>query len=105
MKKFTFILLFISLNALISNANAQLEQVYSEKGYPYKDVISRTNEVKIIYTEKSQVVACKVLISLEDGIYESTQKDVSKKAFDNAPLASCLARSEAKSVLAKTFSS
>lgn len=105
MKKLTLILMFISLNAIISNASAQSEKIYSEKGYPYKEVINRTNEVKIIYTENSQQVACKVLISLQNGTYQSTEKEVSKKAFDSAPLASCLARSEAKTVLAKTFSS
>jgi hypothetical protein len=105
MKKFIIMLTVISLNALISNASAQPERIFSEKGYPYKEMIKRTDQVKIIYTENARVVACKVLISFDQGIFESTQKDVSKKAFDSAPLASCLARSEAKTVLAKTFSS
>jgi hypothetical protein len=96
--------MFISLNAIISNASAQSEQIYSEKGYPYKDVIKRTDTVKIIYTENAQEIACKVLISFANEIYQSAEKAVSKKAFDNAPLASCLARSEAKKILAKTFS-
>jgi hypothetical protein len=86
-----------------SNQQASLGTLYSQAGYPYDLLINSTDLIKIIYTIKEQEVTCSVL--LEDGEMkeESATIVVTKKHFDQDPLASCLVRDKAKTWLSKIF--
>lgn len=105
MKKLINIALLFSLAGFCAVSNANTTTLFSEKGYPYKDLIQRTESVKIIYTEDNQEVTCKVAVTSHDHNWQSNTKTVNHKAFEQAPLASCLTREEAKNLLAQTYNS
>lgn len=74
-------------------------QLYSEAGYPYKNLINKAKTVKILFTEKEDSIVCRVEVS-GDSKNKTTEKVVvSKKQFEQAPLVSCLPRTEAKKLL------
>ena len=98
----TFILLATVL--LYSNFSQASEQkIYSSMGYPYQLLLARADTVKIIYSEKHDNVACKVKVSWADKQVLTTSTLVSQKNFSDKPLANCLARQQAKSILSRTF--
>lgn len=90
-------------------------KVYTSKGYPYKNLIHRTNEVKIYYSEKTSKsnghkhshhsIRCRVEVELEGTIYKSVTKEVDQQSFKAEPLSSCLSRERAKQILSASFSS
>ncbi|MCJ8318043.1 MAG: hypothetical protein MJK12_00310 [Colwellia sp.] len=92
------------LTLLLSNSiQASQDKLYTAKKYPYNLLLSRTDTVKIIYSENKEKVDCKVEINWENEMITSKQTRVSKRDFINEPLASCLPRENAKNILAKTF--
>lgn len=99
----TLLILVTSLAQSIPQSNQQASQgmLYSHAGYPYDLLINNADLIKIIYTIKEQEVTCSVL--LEDGevTEESATIIVSKKHFEQDPLASCLVRVKAKKWLSK----
>ena len=97
--------LLLSLIAFSAFTNAAIESKYSTKGYPYKDLIERTQEVKIIYSENTQSITCRVEVTDENSQWLSDSKTISHQTFAEAPLASCLSREDAKNQLAKTYAS
>jgi len=84
-------------------AEATTNKLLSEQGYPYDLLIKRTNEIKIIYSEKENMVNCRIELNWQD--QKITTKDISieKIKFDKKPFAACLPRDQAKVILAKTF--
>lgn len=80
-------------------------KLYSHQGYPYKQLINRANQVKLSFTElkTENLVRCRVNIALGNEVFDSPKVTVTKEAFTNKPLASCLARKQAKSWLAASF--
>ncbi|REL35935.1 hypothetical protein [Thalassotalea euphylliae] len=106
MKYFTLlILLSITTGLLAAPNDSKLEKVYSHQGYPYKQLISRANEVKLSFTEteSNSTVTCRVLVQLNNQLFESAQVSVTQQAFAEKPLASCLDRQQAKKLLAASF--
>lgn len=85
------------------NTKYDFEMVYSPASYPYDLLVKRADEIKIIYTVDKQEVKCSVV--LEDSkLNEKTETVVvEKKKFEEKPLASCLARDQAKQWLSATF--
>ncbi|REL24397.1 hypothetical protein [Thalassotalea euphylliae] len=106
MKYFTLlILLSIATSLLAASHNSKLEKVYSHQGYPYKQLINRANKVKLSFTEAklNSTVTCRVLVQLNNQLFESAQVSVTQQAFTEKPLASCLDRQQAKKLLAASF--
>ncbi len=100
----TLILLNIILTSSANAALQPVETMYSEKGYPYKLLIERADSVNIIYTEnKENQIQCSVKLEFNQKQWDSSTVSVSKSKFDDAPLASCLARDNAKEWLAHIF--
>ena len=98
-------IVLLSIAILTPVCNAAIETMYSAKGYPYKDLIERAEEVKIIYSENANSVTCKVAITSTADHWLSDSKTISHKTFAEAPLASCLSREDAKAQLANTYAS
>lgn len=84
-------------------ARADVEKLYSSKGYPYQLLINRVDEVKIFYHENKEELSCYVEVKRGSEKMRSTPLQVSFQAFSQMPLVSCLSRTEAKSLLAQTF--
>lgn len=97
--KSIFILVIISASLAIAiQANDEI-QLYSEAGYPYKNLINKAKAVKILFTEKEESVTCRISVS-GDSQNKTTEKVIiSKKQFEQAPLVNCLPRAEAKKLL------
>lgn len=105
MIKFFSAVILVSLAVIVSSANAETNMLFTEQGYPYKDLVNRSNEVKIIYSEKNNDVSCRVQVALNGTTWKTRNLQVEKREFDSAPLASCLERSKAKQILASTYTS
>jgi hypothetical protein len=100
-----FVLSIALLVTSLSTVTVQAaeEKLNSAMGYPYKLLINRTNEVKIIYSERAKNINCKVVVNWGGQELKSQSIIVSKENFNEKPLASCLPRSKAKSMLKATF--
>jgi len=88
--------------AMTIHANDQIK-LYSEAGYPYKNLIHKAESVKILYTEKDQTISCRVKVSLTSNTTTSQTTLVPRKQFNAKPLASCLPRAQAKKLLAFAY--
>jgi len=94
----------ISITAKAEDAKlTSYEKLTSTMGYPYKLLIDRSDSVKIIYSESSDMINCKVTVRWSEQEIHAQPKQVSKEKFDEKPLASCLDRTKAKAILARTF--
>lgn len=94
----------ISISANAENSKTtNYEKLTSAMGYPYKLLIKRSDSIKIIYSESSDNINCKVIINWNEQEVQTLSKQVTKEKFNDKPLASCLARKEAKVILARTF--
>ncbi len=100
----SIIISVISSLFLVMTIQASEEiQMYSEAGYPYKNLIHKSQSVKIFFTEKEQNISCRVNVSLPSQSTTSNTIEVSKKQFEATPLASCLPRDQAKKLLAFAY--
>ena len=95
------VLLTTSLSAL--TVQAAEKKLTSAMGYPYKLLINRVSEIKIIYSEDAKNINCKVVVNWHEQEIKSQSIRVSRESFNEKPLASCLPRNKAKSMLAATF--
>lgn len=98
------LLILLTVYLLSSNQIQAAElQLYSAMGHPYKLLIARSDKVKIIYSEKDETINCRVEVNWQTDTFATTMVEVSKKKFTTKPLASCLPRHQAKTMLANTF--
>jgi len=95
-----FILLTI-LSTLPVQANTN--KLFTEQGYPYNLLIKRTDEIKIIYSEKGDLVNCRIELNWQKQKTTTKNITVNRFNFNKKPFASCLPREQAKMMLAKTF--
>jgi hypothetical protein len=79
------------------------ERLYTPEGYPYAALLQRVDEVKLIFTEGENNVRCRVEVSLNGKIWRGVSNTAEKQEFQRKPLNSCMAREEAKQLLADTF--
>lgn len=97
----TSTLLFTSTSSL-AELN-QITKVYTQKGYPYEDLVNRSEEVTIFYTESVENISCRVEVSQNGQIWRGEERSTSLKTFTQKPLRACLKRVDAKKLLADTF--
>lgn len=101
---YIFKTLLISLLTLsATSVFAGHERVFTEQGYPYKQLVKRSDTVKLIYSQDGQQVTCKVAIEHKGLARITTEQTISAAKFADKPLANCLKRDTAKSLLAMTF--
>ncbi|WOH37264.1 hypothetical protein RI844_18175 [Thalassotalea fonticola] len=93
----------ISIFLFLNLANAEHITVDTANKYPYNDLINRTDDVKVFYTNNDEKFSCKVEIVLDKMKWVSTEKKISKEFFYNDPLSNCLSRDKAKQILFQTF--
>ncbi len=112
MKLIKSVLLMTVLFGQVTNASitTAADKVYTGKGYPYKNLIHKAEQVRIHYveddsklaanSEKGNYVNCRVEVNWGENERQSSQVRVTKSEFDAEPLASCLPRKLAKQYLA-----
>jgi hypothetical protein len=102
-KKLSVLFILIgSFCASESYAESEIK-LFSSEGYPYKLLINRTDSVKILFTESKEGIACRVEVAKSMKYQITELVNVTKEQFEQKPLASCLPRVQAKSILASTF--
>jgi len=100
---------FIKNTAVISTlifcqlANAEHIIVDMANNYPYKNLISRTDAVKVFYITNDGNRHCRVEVVLDKMKWTSADKEISKEAFNHEVLSNCLSREAAEQILFQTF--
>jgi len=104
MKHFIIFTLAALGMAYMSTCTANNEaELFSKEGFPYKLLITRADSIKILFIEKEEGIECRTRVIDHQNEYVSEKVLVSKKQFNDKPLASCLSRDKAKELLADTF--
>lgn len=89
---------------LISNiAKAEHVMIFSASDYPYKNLIKRTDEVKIFYINNDEGLSCRAEIKRNNQKWTTALQHPNKEAFDHDPLAHCLSSDTAEQILTQTF--
>lgn len=94
-------LLFTSTNSL-AELN-QIEEIYTQKGYPYEGLVDRSEQVTIFYIKGTDNISCRVEVSQGGQIWQGEERSISLKKFTQKPLRACMDREDAKQLLANTF--
>ncbi|AAZ27769.1 hypothetical protein [Colwellia psychrerythraea] len=83
-------------------AGAEHFTVDRAENYPYKNLINRTDSLKVFYIMNGESFSCKVEAVLDNMMWVSPEKKISKELFYNDPLSNCLSREKAKQILSQT---
>ncbi|NQZ05759.1 MAG: hypothetical protein HRT35_01230 [Algicola sp.] len=109
MKLIKSVLLMTVLFGQVANASmtTTTEKLSTNKGYPYKNLIHKAQQVRIHYVEddsqNDNYVNCRVEVNWADNERKTSQIRVTKSEFEAEPLASCLPRKLAKQYLADIY--
>jgi hypothetical protein len=78
-------------------------KIHTQEGYPYADLIRRSEQMNLIYTKSENKVTCRVEVSNNGQVWQGPEHVTKLKNFKNKPLYSCLARPAARKLLASTY--
>ena len=93
---------------MLQNAFAEEMHLYTEKGYPYKNLVHKADQIRLLFNESNQpvddnagqnTIQCRVEVSWQGQVSMSEPLKVTVRQFDESPLASCLTREVAKKYL------
>ena len=93
----------ISIFLFCNLASAEYFTVDRADNYPYKNLINRTDTLKVFYIMNGRRFSCKVEAVLDNMKWVSPEKNISKELFYNDPLSNCLSREKAKKILSQAF--
>jgi hypothetical protein len=93
----------ISVFLFCNLANAKHLTVERADSYPYKNLINRTDSIKVFYIMNGGSVSCKVEAVSDNMMWVSPEKTISKELFYNDPLSNCLSQDKARQILSQTF--
>jgi predicted AAA+ superfamily ATPase len=101
-------LITVTLTIILFSNLALSEQIIIKKAHlhPYKNLLERTNKVKIYYHEDNKdnkTFICNVKVLFNTTVWLSTNKKVSKESFNNNPLISCLSKASAEQALLQSY--
>lgn len=99
MKKLMLSLFALSLSAP-TVATEMAADIYTQAGYPYADLVRRSDSVRLVYADQKDKVSCRTEVQKQGQVWQGEAKEVSKKAFAKKPLQACLDRQQAKTILA-----
>jgi hypothetical protein len=95
--------MFISTLLIFNIVNAEEVTVNSANNYPYKNLINRTDVIKIFYTTFDGEQSCRVEVELDEMKWISVEKAINKDVFSKDKLSNCLSRETAEQILLQTF--
>ncbi|GEK11264.1 hypothetical protein [Pseudoalteromonas peptidolytica] len=75
------------------------ERVFTDAGYPYKNLIMKAEKVELIYSEEQDKTTCQVNVYSGDLLHQGEAKEVPANKFLRMPVQSCLSRENAKRIL------
>jgi len=84
-------------------ASAEQFTVNIANNYPYKNLVERTDDVKVIYITNNEKFSCRVEVILDKMKWSSVEKEISKEFFNNDPLSNCLSSETAEQILLQSF--
>jgi hypothetical protein len=93
----------VSVFLFCNLAGAEHFTVERADNYPYENLINRTDSLKVFYIMNGGSFSCKVEAVLDNMMWVSPEKIISKEFFYNDPLSNCLSREKAKQILSQTF--
>lgn len=79
-----------------------LDTINSHEGYPYDLLIKRSEQVKLIYKGKDKIT-CHVEVKTKQQTWKGEVYSTKAERFNQSPLATCMDRDLAKSILKSTF--
>ncbi|PKG82055.1 hypothetical protein CXF85_14155 [Colwellia sp. 75C3] len=94
---------FISLVIFSNLVSAGQITVYAATNYPYKNLINRTDVVKVFYTTTEGIHKCRVEIVLNSMKWTSMEKELHNNVLNDDILPNCLSRDKAEKILFQTF--
>ncbi|MCF2856148.1 hypothetical protein L1286_01565 [Pseudoalteromonas sp. SMS1] len=97
--KYAIIFAFSTIAFTSAAQQVQTDRVFTNAGYPYKNLIMKAERVELIYSEEQHKTTCRVKVYKAGTLHEGAPMEVSSKAFSDAPVKSCLARHNAKQIL------
>jgi len=77
--------------------------VIKADNYPYKHLINRSDEVKVLYTNDNGVVNCKIEVALDNMKWVSKEKIINVENIVDDLFCECLPKESAQQLLAQTF--
>lgn len=77
--------------------------VNSANNYPYKNLVERTDAVKVFYTNNGGEQRCRVEVILKSMKWVSAEKKIDEGVFNKNKLSNCLPIKKAEQILLQTF--
>ncbi|MDU0354095.1 hypothetical protein RS130_09250 [Paraglaciecola aquimarina] len=97
---FSIIVLSLGLN---SYANEAIEEkIFTQEGYPYKMLIDRASQVKLMY-KGTDNITCRVEVTYKQQTWVGQEHKTKQKKFATKPLGECMDRDLAKKILKAIF--
>jgi len=96
-------IVFISVVIFCQLAKAEHVTVATAHNYPYKNLIDRTDVIKVFYIKDDEKKKCKVEVVLDQMKWTSAAKDVHQDAVSHDILASCLSKEAAEQILVQSY--
>ncbi|MEW6998912.1 hypothetical protein AADZ86_14605 [Colwelliaceae bacterium BS250] len=96
-------MVFVSLLAFCNIAAAESITVHTANNYPYDNLINRTHQVKVFYTNSDKKMSCRVEVVLDEMKWTSAEMKINQKFSNNDLLSNCLSREAAEQILFQTF--
>lgn len=84
------------------SAKQNIEAIQTTEGYPYNLLLSRTDEVKLIYSGEEKLT-CHVEIQKDGQVWIGKVHNTIRKKFSEKPLTACMERRLAKKIVKTTF--
>jgi len=101
-KSITNILLLAVLS--ISNlVSAEHITVVKADNYPYKNLINRSDAVRVLYTKNNGVVNCKIEVALDNMKWSSKEQIINEENIVDDLFCECLPKESAQQLLTQTF--
>lgn len=94
------VLAFFLFSGLAHTAPKTTSKINTDEGYPYKNLINKSERVELRYTENGHNVSCRVVVQSKEIKYAGELQTASAKRFKKSPMSTCLTRDKAKEILA-----
>lgn len=96
-------ILITSFLMICNLASAEDITVNSANNYPYKNLVERTDVIKVFYTTNGGEQRCRVEVILKKMKWISSENKIDENVFNKNKLSNCLSREKAQQILLQTF--
>jgi len=96
-------ILLLTLLSVSNLVSAEQFTVVKADNYPYKDLINRSDAVKVLYTKNNGIVNCQVEVALDNMKWVSKEKTIDVENIVDDLFCECLPKESAQQLLTHTF--